>query len=347
MRRPLMSADPLDAVAERVLGEYPAVLARGTRTALGNRGGFSGARLWRLDGPGGVFCLRAWPEDVGADHVDFVHRLLLAARAAGLDFVPAPLPTATGFRRVDAGGRLWELSDWLPGRADFAEGPSHARLSEVAVALARLHRCWERAFGTSVGPCPSVGRRLDVWRQWGELVRSGWRPRPAADDPARDAAERAWQLLPLWLPRVPDWLTGVAHSSWTLQPCVRDPWHDHFLFDGDRFTGLVDYGAAAVDHVAVDLARMTGSLTWEDGDHLTAVRGTALEAYRRVRPLTREEEQLVAVLDRSGAVLALTTWLRRLDAERRPPEDRRAAAHRLNVLVRRVERWTPGRGLPG
>ena len=72
-----MSPDTLDAAAARVLSQYPSVVARGALTALGNRGGFSGARLWRMDGPAGSFCLRAWPPDTTAERLDFVQRLLL------------------------------------------------------------------------------------------------------------------------------------------------------------------------------------------------------------------------------------------------------------------------------
>ena len=56
-----------------------------------------------------------------------------------------------------------------------------------------------------------------------------------------------------------------------LQPCIRDVWHDHILFLGDSVSGIVDYGAMAVDTVAGDIARLLGSLVgnhvadWEEG----------------------------------------------------------------------------------
>ena len=52
----------LESWAHEVLTHYPAML-RGTLTSLGNHGGFSGARLWRLDTAGGSYCLKAWPAD--------------------------------------------------------------------------------------------------------------------------------------------------------------------------------------------------------------------------------------------------------------------------------------------
>jgi Ser/Thr protein kinase RdoA (MazF antagonist) len=322
--------------AIRVLSFYPSPLGRGTLTVLGNHGGFSGARLWRLDAPGGALLLRAWPGGTTPERLDFIARLLLAARGAGLDFVPLPLPTTRGTRHVRLGDCLWELTDWLPGRPEFQKRPSVARLEAAAQALARLHGCWANAFGTTLGACPAVERRLERWRRWEELLRSGWRPEVTDNDPAGDAVRRAWRLLSRWFGQVPAWLAGAVRTGWPLQPCLCDPWHDHFLFDGERLTGLVDYGLAAVDHVAVDLARMLGSLVEDDAE----ARRIALAAYGQVRTLTASETELVDVLDRSGTVLALTTWLRWLSEERRPLEDRPTAARRLETLVRRVERWS-------
>ena len=40
--------------------------------------------------------------------------------------------------------------------------------------------------------------------------------------------------------------------------CIGDVWHDHILFEGDAVTGMIDFAAAKVDHVAADLARLLG-----------------------------------------------------------------------------------------
>src|SRR5947208_2431780 len=45
-----------------VLQHYPGPL-RGPATPVENEESFSGARLWRLDGAGGGYCVRAWPPD--------------------------------------------------------------------------------------------------------------------------------------------------------------------------------------------------------------------------------------------------------------------------------------------
>jgi Ser/Thr protein kinase RdoA (MazF antagonist) len=100
-------------------------------------------------------------------------------------------------------------------------------------------------------------------------------------------------------------------------------------------TGLVDYGGVKTDHIAVDLARLLGSMVEDRFD----LRAAALQAYARVRPLSLEEEELVSVLDDTGTLVGLITWLKWLYFEGRQLEDRTAAARRLQALVERVEPW--------
>ena len=74
-------------------------------------------------------------------------------------------------------------------------------------------------------------------------------------------------------------------SVFSLQPCLRDARPEHFLFERDRLSGIVDFGAMGVDCVAGDLARLIGD--WLDGD--PALRAPGLAAYERIRPLEPAE----------------------------------------------------------
>jgi homoserine kinase type II len=325
-----------DQAAASVWGRYPAAWRGGSLVPQGNRGGFSGARLWRGGGAAGDFCLRAWPAGEEADRVRRLHQMMAHARGHGLDFVPAVHAVADGDTVVEAAGRVWELTGWLEGRADYAEHPAPARLEAAANALARLHQAWE-LYATPAEPCPAIRRRLDVLTDWERLVGAGWRPSCSPADPVQPVAERAWRLLPRWLAAIPARLRPWADHCRPLQPCLCDLWHDHLLFQGDRLTGLVDYGAVKHDHVAVDLARMLGSLAGDD----TQGWEHGLRAYRRVRRLSAEEAALARVLDSTGTVLGMVNWLRWLYHDGRVYEDRPTVALRLKSLVDRVERWTP------
>jgi homoserine kinase type II len=331
-----MAAILLDPTAREVLVRYPPPLSNAAAVFLSNRGGFSGARLWRLDSTAGPLCLRAWPAGVTAPHLATLHRAMAHARSTGLPFVPAVLPTRTGQTHVEHAGRFWEVTEWLPGRADFHDHPSPARLEGACAALAQLHTAWQ-GLVSSHGPCPAVARRLDLLRAWQELVRSGWQPSfvPGDVDPARPVAERAWRLLPHWIERIPPMLQRWANRSSPLHPCLCDVWHDHVLFEGERLTGVVDYGALKVDAPAGDVARLLGSLVEDDGSRWDL----GLKAYRAVRPFAAEEEALAHDLDVTGTVLGVANWLRWLYREQRAFDDRREAARRLGQLAERIARW--------
>jgi homoserine kinase type II len=146
---------------------------------------------------------------------------------------------------------------------------------------------------------------------------------------------RTWHLLERWAQQIPRRLEQYSSRALPVQPCLCDLWHDHVLYEGDTVTGLVDYGSVKMDHVAVDLARLLGSLVG-DNDRL---RAAGLEAYARRRPLTAEELALVAVLDFSGALLGAANWLLWLYRDNRHFEDPKAVATRLSALVRRIEQW--------
>ncbi len=263
-----------------ILEHYPRPLAAGVLTPW--PGGFSGARLWRLRTSLGDFCLKAAPGDVR--HLAWIHEQL--ARVRALDFVPKLIATRCGVTWVCHDGLLWELQTWMPGRADFHEAPSDAKLRHACRALAELHRAW----GTrgEVGPCPAVRRRVEILRSWQGLGDS---PLPIARILPQRISEALTELQP-WLARpVP------------LQTCLCDGWHDHFLFEGERLTGVIDFGSVKLDHRAVDLARLLGSMVPDGPWHV------GLGAYHEVLPLSAEDLELIPLLERTGLTVAVLRWL--------------------------------------
>jgi homoserine kinase type II len=317
----------MDDVVLAVLVRYPAFLGRGRLEPLDNRGGFSGARLWRLMAGTGPLCLRATAPGEPARHLAWRHRLMAVARSSGLSFVPGVLPTADGATWVEMAGRCWELMDWMPGRADYRVAPSRQRLRAAARALGLVHDAW-RPGGPQRSVCPAVRRRLD-------LLGDGAVPEAEGPVALAPLLERMRTVLCLWLPRLAGLLGPWQQRPFAVQPCLRDVWHDHLLFEGDRLTGLVDYAAVDMDSVAADLARMLGSLIEDDDDGWQA----ALSAYREVRACTTEEEALARVLDRAGAVLGLVNWLRWLGPGQKGLDQPGPALARVEDLLRRVEGW--------
>jgi Ser/Thr protein kinase RdoA (MazF antagonist) len=330
-----MTAGPLDVAVRAVLGRFGLNPGAGGLLPLGNHGGFSGARLWHMEERAGLYCLRAWPPNfLTSERLDFIHGLMRAARQAGLTFVPAVFSTRAGTTWVEQAGRLWDLTSWLAGRADFHDHPTLSRLEAACTALAQLHTAWSRG-KASRGVCPALQRRLAGAREWTALLTSGWRPAFTLRDlqPVHPGAERAWRLLPDQVEQIPRRLAPWRNREFPLQPCLCDLWHDHVLFEGPRVTGIVDYGSIKMDHVTVDLARLLGSLVPDDRGRQEA----GLAAYTRLRPLTDEETALVAALMETGTCLAAVNWLKWLYLERRTFDDLGAVAARLAALVRRLE----------
>ncbi len=318
-----------ESFAQSVLNRY-AVPLRGALTFLGNHGGFSGAQVWRVNAVAMSFCLKAWPTDGRpAAEVSWIHRLM--AQAAHLPWMPRLAPTMDGATCVNHAGRLWELQTWVPGVADFAAQPSSARLQAVCLALAQLHGAW-RSTERRSGICPAVERRWDSWRIWQQLVQSGWRPVVGPLDPFATLADSLWDLLQERIDEVPRLLTPWLTRPVALQPCVCDLWHDHVFFTGSEVTGLIDFGSVKVDHVAVDLARLLGSLIGSDSERWKI----ALAAYESLQPFSAEERLLAQDLDRTGTILAATHWLRWLYHDRRVYERPAAVVGRLEQLLGRL-----------
>lgn len=324
-----------DEAARWVLQQYPLAGFCSALVPLGNRGGFSGAQLWRVETAAVSFCLRAWPKyGSSGPQLPQIHELMLFARQQGLPFVPSVCQTITKKTYVEYAGRLWDLVEWMPGQADFHANPINEKLEAAFIALAELHQVWKKKFAASAS-CPGIIRRLERVQQWQTLLERGWRPDYSLYPPFTILGKRAWDLVQRLLPQFFVPLLHWREPSFPLQPCLCDIWHDHVLFEGNRITGIIDYGSVKVDHVAVDLARLVGSLIGDD----EATWQFGLRSYRQVCSLSQQEEDLTRLLDRTGTLLALVNWLRWLYHDQRRFEDLGIVAARLEQIIFRIEKW--------
>jgi Ser/Thr protein kinase RdoA (MazF antagonist) len=157
---------------------------------------------------------------------------------------------------------------------------------------------------------------------------------PKHDPPWHALAKQAWDHIARYAFGLPTSLGVWAERTVRVQPCLCDIWHDHVLFEGDTVSGLIDFGSVKWDHVAVDVARLLGSLVGDDAEGWA----TGLAAYRSVRRFTDEDEKLAHFLDRTGVVVGAMNWLLWLYQEERRFEDDDGVAKRLGVLVGRLEK---------
>ena len=147
----------------------------------------------------------------------------------------------------------------------------------------------------------------------------------------------------------------MSHQRFPLQICIKDIWHDHILFDGQRVGGIVDFGAMNIDTVASDLARLLGSLvgdstvvpttfnadsgidggTGGDGESTDSWQ-LGLAAYHCVRPLSDGERRAVQVWDRANVLLSGLQWLSWVFIDGREFENRPAIVSRCRDNLARL-----------
>jgi homoserine kinase type II len=288
--------------------------------SLGIQGGFSGAVIWRVSLEGRELCLRRWPQSHPTiDGLQAIHGLLLHLGTLGCHIVPVPLPTRDGKTFFVNEDYLWELAPWMPGQADFCSAPTPAKLTAAMHALAGFHlqalSYTQGNHGRRVARSPGLGERLEMLQtmKQGELEWL-WKATRAAE--GSDLREMAFELLEgivRSLDSVKRKLEQIADTPLPLQWCLRDVRHDHLLFTGERVTGLIDFGAAAVDAVSGDVARLLGSMVNDSQECWLA----GIEAYAEVRPLSDHERQSIVGFDEGGALCSAANWVRWLFVEGR------------------------------
>jgi Ser/Thr protein kinase RdoA (MazF antagonist) len=127
-------------------------------------------------------------------------------------------------------------------------------------------------------------------------------------------------------------LSGVAELTVPVQPCLRDVWVDHLLFERNQVTGWLDPAAARTDTVVSDLTRLLG--TWVEDD--PALWAIGLAAYQRVRPLNDHEVALLPAVDLAGVVLSAAHWVEWRQLQNRPGVNTGTAFRRVQQLHRRL-----------
>ncbi len=298
---------------------------------------FSGAALWRLSTPRGTLCLRQWPAGhPNQQRLEFIQAVLWHVDQEGFHHVPLPLETHHRHGYVWHAGRLWELTPWLPGTADYRTRPSMLRLYNALKTLAVFHRAAATFPLPDAGPDYSPGcverlqrlrtllnERLAVLR--GSIDESSG---AALVEPAR----RVCELFERAAPRHLEMLELAARLRVGIQPCIRDIWHAHVLYTGEEVSGLVDFGAMRPENVAADVARLLGSLAGDD----TQAWKLGLRAYQRVRPLSQDELALVTAFDRGTVLMGGLQWLEWLYIERRQFANQQNVLARLQEFVRRL-----------
>ncbi|MBK7794675.1 MAG: homoserine kinase [Betaproteobacteria bacterium] len=228
-------------------------------------------------------------ERLPAEELPFYLNLMAHLARAGVA-CPAPAPDRSGALFGMLNGKPAGLTQRIDGAPIVT--PDAAHCAAVGEALGRLHQAsasYRSRLGNRRGPA--------WWRQAARAVR----PFVSAEQNELLAAELRHQ-------------TGFGKVTMPKGAIHGDLFCDNVLFSGERVAGLIDFGFAATDFYAYDLAITVND--WciaRDGDARGSLAPELLQAlldgYQSVRPLTPVEREQWPSLLRAAA---LRFWLSRL-----------------------------------
>lgn len=308
-------------------------------TSLGNHGGYSGAKLWRIRTNQGEYCLRQWPvRPTQAKHLEWVHQVLnqIAGQGFPARILPLPYLSTTGSTLVYARECPYELSNWLPGSADYRENPNPGRIESAATTLARFHIA-----AKTLGKQQIPGDKLRGMIQRQKLIcelNQGLAQKIESLLENLPFSELGRQVLTFYRslePVISLRLKQISTYNFDQQVCIRDIWHDHLFFEGNDVSGIVDFGAMDFDHFGTDISRLFGSLFQNETESWSA----GFDAYRAINELSDLELELIEVYDRSNTMLAGMNWLKWILTENRKFDSYLPIIKRMELLVQRMRDW--------
>ncbi len=211
---------------------------------------------------------------------------LMAHLARARTAVPAPEPDRTGALFSLLNGKPAGLVARVDGEP--VENPDVAHCSAAGAALARLH------LASQTYRARLTNRRGPAW----------WRQVARAVRPHLDAAQNALLASEI------RFQTGFGRARMPKGTIHADLFCDNVLFDGPRVVGIIDFGFAATDFLAYDVAIAVNDWCVTPDGALESARTRAfVAAYHAVRRFEAEEREQWPALLRAAA---LRFWLSRL-----------------------------------
>lgn len=266
----------------------------------------------------GKFVLTLY-ERVPAEDLPFYLNFTAHLAGSGVA-VPNPIADRTGGLFSILNGRPAALTQRVAGRPVMQPAVLHC--AAVGRELGRLHNA-SKTFRTRISNKRGPAWALSTSRAVRPFVSA--EQNALIENEIKFQRERRQTRLP----------NGAIHA---------DLFRDNVLFDGDRLSGLIDFGFAATDEFAYDLAITANDwCVTADGDFDVTRLHSLLAAYATVRPLTEAEQVAWPALLRAGA---LRFWLSRLydlhlprAAELNTPHDPAAFERILRLRINQPGYW--------
>lgn len=309
--------------------------------ALTKHAGLSGALLWRVCANGCEYCLRRWPKETLYKRLEQVHTLQHGLGAFPCVCTPRIVPAHDGSTIVRAEGYLWEVASWCSG----TEVPVAVVTSEQAASAWRSVAEFHVAAGTlshrlgvaGVGCALGLRRRAErvAALRTGELRESIGRLDRFRFGATWALILQAAEIVKAELAPMERRLKRGRHGTLPVQWCHGDLRWQNLVFKGDSLSGILDLGAATVDSVVRDVARLR-----VDAMSMPAMDPAAqLAVYQQIRPLSSQEFEALTRYQETTIPLAIANWIGWLAphaANANDLDDRQGKAiARLEALVQR------------
>ena len=257
--------------------------------------GFSDSAIYRLATPSGAFAIRSWPNRFDTpSKVEFWSSTnrTFADENKSLSLFGAT--TATPFPQLvewcskddsvglllPFGDKLWTLCEWVAGEPVKANGVTKSAVQHLASILGRLHSHSSQVLNPSGSAVGKQTMRSNSLRERLELLKSIDYRLLASCDPSHFFAnnqllDKVKHCLAIVMERQPSWLRFLAICESQNRDChwiVRDLWSENILVDEwQRFSAIVDLGAARLDWPGLDFVRLFGSLSYLAGERPVVV----------------------------------------------------------------------------
>lgn len=253
--------------------------------------------VYRVHTPAGDFCLKKVKEKPAKlQFIAEVHRQLKQkqfTRMAGF------IPTLDGEKYLDLGGEKYILTPWLSG-----EEPSYLNSRQMAAAARALAEFHQATADLTLNANEGAKIKLDKWekklkRQLIELVDFCSQAESSSRPDEFDLLLRehgSWlgqqALAACQLLTASPYSVLVQQYQGKLPICHGDTAARNFLIDSQGAAWMIDFDSMAVDLPVVDLWRLVRR-TLRKNEWKVESAENILLAYRQVRPLTREELQVL------------------------------------------------------
>jgi homoserine kinase type II len=236
----------------------------------------------------GCFILTLYEKRVAASDLPFFLALMEHLASRGLT-CPQPVRNRAGNAAGTLAGRPAAIVTFLEGM--WLRRPSASNCAAVGEALAKLH-----VAGADFPMRRQNALSLDGWRS----LYNGVKGKADVLQPGlcETIAAELTHLEKSWPHDLP---AGVIHA---------DLFPDNVFFLADKLSGLIDFYFACTDLLAYDVVVCLNAWCFEPDHSYNVTKGrNLLQAYARVRPLSRPEWAALPLLARGAALRFLLTRL--------------------------------------